>query len=203
MRYNDGRPALLGKSLGEGEVLFLTTSVDKDWGFFATNLTFQPFVHGALTHLIERSSAGFNRTAGEPIRWTPKAVNKSYQVIRPDGSKTRLGKPAGGANEQLALTVADTGRAGVYTIAEEGAETGTRFAIAPDLRESETMDPLPDAQIDDMLGFKAEHLTTGGEAMSKAESVRNRNEWTVTALLVLLFFAIGETAWAWFCGKAW
>jgi hypothetical protein len=203
MRYNDGRPALVGKTVGDGEVLLLTTSVDKDWGFFATNLTFQPFVHGAMTHLIDRSSAGFNRVAGEPIRWTPKAVNKSYQLIRPDGSRSRLGKPAGGANEQLALTVADTGRAGVYTIAEEGVETGTRFAVGPDLRESETMDPLPDAQIDDLLGFKAEHLTTGGEAMSKAESVRNRNEWTVTALLVLLFFAIGETAWAWFCGKAW
>jgi hypothetical protein len=203
MRYNDGRPALLTKQVGGGEVLFLTTSVDKDWGFFSTNLTFQPFIHGAMTHLIERSATGFNRVAGEPIRWTPKELAKSYQVIRPDGTKTRLGKATGGANEQLSLTVGDTSRAGVYTIAEEGTEQGTKFAVAPDLRESETMDPLPDAQIDEMLGFKPEHLTTGGEAMSKAESVRSRNEWTVTALLVLLLFAIGETAWAWYCGKAW
>jgi hypothetical protein len=201
MRYNDGRPALLARQFGDGE--FLTTSVDKDWGFFATNLTFQPFVHGAMTHLIERSATGFNRVAGEPIRWTPKELAKSYQVIRPDGTRNRLGKAAGGANEQLALTIGDTGRAGVYTIAEEGTEQGTKFAVAPDLRESETMDPLPDAQIDEMLGFKPEHLTTGGEAMAKAESVRSRNEWTVTALLVLLLFAIGETAWAWYCGKAW
>ncbi|HEX3150187.1 MAG TPA: BatA domain-containing protein [Gemmataceae bacterium] len=203
MRFNDGRPALLGKQVGDGEVLFLTTSVDKDWGFFATNLTFQPFIHGALTHLIERSSVGFNRVAGETIRWTPKDLTKSYQVIRPDGNHVRLGKPQGGANEQLALTVTDTGHAGIYTIAEEGADTGTRFAVVPDLRESETMDPLPDAQIDEMLGFKAEHLSTGNEAISKADSVRNRNEWTVPVLLVLLLFAIGEMAWAWFCGKAW
>src|SRR3954454_21747706 len=203
MRFNDGRPALVGKQVGGGEVLFLTTSVDKDWGFFATNLTFQPFVHGALTHLIERSATGFNRIAGEPIRWTPKELNKSFQVLKPDGTRTRLGKPAGGANEQLALTVADTSRAGVYTIAEEGRDEGTRFAVIPDLRESETMDPLPDAQIDELLGFKPEHLSTGGEAISKAESVRSRNEWTVTALLIVLLLAIGETAWAWFCGKAW
>jgi von Willebrand factor type A domain/Aerotolerance regulator N-terminal/CARDB len=203
MRFNDGRPALLGKQAGEGEVLFLTTSVDKDWGFFSTNLTFQPFIHGALTHLIERSATAFNRIAGEPIRWTPKELAKSYQVIKPDGSKARLGKAAGGANEKLALTVADTAKAGVYTIAEENTEQGTKFAVIPDLRESETMDPLPDVQIDELLGFKAEHLSTGGEAIAKAESVRSRNEWTVTALLVLLLFAIGETAWAWFCGKAW
>ncbi len=157
----------------------------------------------ALTHLIERSSAGFNRVAGEAIRWTPKDLRKSYQLMRPDGTKTRLGKPQGGANEQLALTVADTNRAGVYAISEEGAQVGTRFAVIPDLRESETMDPLPDSQIDELLGFKPEHLGSGSEASAKAESVRNRNEWTVAALLLLLFFAVGETAWAWFCGKAW
>ncbi|HJZ94837.1 MAG TPA: hypothetical protein VKE40_28480, partial [Gemmataceae bacterium] len=203
MRYNDGRPALLGKQVGDGEVLLLTTAVDKEWGFFATNLTFQPFVHGALTHLIERSAAGFNKVAGEPIRWTPKDLNRSYQVTRPDGSKVRLGKPQGGATEQLALTVADTSRAGVYVISEEGVEAGTRFAVVPDLRESETMDPLPDQQIDEMLGFKPEHLTSGDEATAKAQSARNRNEWTVTALVALLLFALFETAWAWFCGKAW
>src|SRR5262245_3735845 len=203
MRYNDGRPALLGKQVGDGEVLLLTTAVDKDWGFFATNLTFQPFVHGAMTHLIERSAAGFNRVAGEPIRWTPKDLNKSYQVTRPDGSRTRLGRPQGGATEQLALTVADTAKAGVYTISEEGREVGTKFAVIPDLRESETMDPLPDQQIDELLGFKPEHLTSGDATSAEAQSVRSRNEWTVTALLALLFFAVFETAWAWFCGKAW
>ena len=89
MRFNDGRPALVGKQVGDGEVLLLATSMDKEWGFFATNLTFQPFVHGALTHLIERSAAGFNRVAGEPIRWTPKELNRSYVVTRPD-AKVRL-----------------------------------------------------------------------------------------------------------------
>jgi hypothetical protein len=99
--------------------------------------------------------------------------------------------------------VADTAKAGVYTISEEGREVGTRFAVIPDLRESETMDPLPDQQIDELLGFKPEHLTSGDDTTTKAETVRNRNEWTVTALLALLLFAVFETAWAWFCGKAW
>ena len=201
-RFNGGRPALLARRVGEGEVLFLTTSLDKDWGYFSTVLTFQPFVHGAMTHLIERSSAGFNRVAGDPIRWTPTDTARSYQVIRPDGQKVRLGKPQGGATERLALTVTDTSRAGVYTIVEEGSETGTQFAVIPDLRESETMDPLPDQQIDDLLGFQPEHLTSGDEAARKAETVRNRNEWTVTALMGLLLFAALETAFAWYCGKA-
>lgn len=203
LRYNDGRAALLSKQVGDGEVLFLTTAVDKDWGFFATNLTFQPFIHGALTHLIERSAVGFNRVAGETIRWSPKDTVRNYQLIPPSGNKVRLGKPQGGANEQLALTVTDTSRAGIYTIAEEGLETGTRFAVVPDPRESETMDPLPDQQIDEMLGFTPEHLTSGSDATAKAESVRTRNEWTTLALGLLLLLMVFETAWAWYCGKAW
>ena len=204
MRFNDGRPALVGKQVGDGEVLLLTTSVDKDWGFFATNLTFQPFIHGALTHLIERPRPGFNRVAGEPIRWTPKELNAATWSRGPTATKVRLGKPQGGATEQLALTVADTSRAGVYTISEEGAEAGTRFAVIPDLRESETMDPLPDQQIDELLGFKPEHLTSGAEATAKAESVRNRNEWTVTAAAgVAAVRGASRRRWAWFCGKAW
>ncbi len=203
LRYNDNRPALLGRHVGDGEVLMLTTAVDKEWGFFATNLTFQPFIHGALTHLIDRPASGFNKVAGEPIRWAPKDANKNYQVIKPDGLKTRLGKPQGGATEQLSLTVSETGRAGTYIIAEEGKEDGTRFALIPDLRESETMDPLPDQQIDELLGFKPEHLTSGSEATAKADSIRNRNEWTLRVLIALLLFALFETGWAWFCGKAW
>ena len=54
--------------------------------------------------------------------------------------------------------------------------------MIPDLRESDTMDPLPDSQIDELLGFKPEHLGSGSEASAKAASVRNRNEWTVAAL---------------------
>ena len=203
MRYNDNQPALISKRIGDGEVMLLTTSLDKDWGFFATNLTFQPFIHGAMTHLIERSTTGFNKVAGETIRYVPKDTGKTYQLIRPDGSRENLGKPAGGANEQLALTVPNTTQAGVHTIVETGSETGVRFAVAPDLRESETIDPLPDAQIDDLLGFKPEHLNTGEEATQKADSIRNRNEWTITALLLVLGLAVAETAFAWFCGKAW
>ena len=204
MRFNDGRPALVGKQVGDGEVLLLTTSVDKDWGFFATNLTFQPFIHGAITHLIERSAAGFNRVAGEPIRWTPKELNTQLRghrgrTARRSGSASRRA----GRHEQLALTVTDTSRAGVYTIAEEGTEAGTRFAVVPDLRESETMDPLPDAADRRVARLQAGTPDERAEATAKAESVRSRNEWTVTVLLVLLLFAVGETAWAWFCGKAW
>lgn len=203
LRFNDGNPLLLSKRIGDGEVMLLTTSLDKEWGYFATNLTITPFIHGAMTHLIERSTTGYNRVAGESIRYVPKDSSKTYQVIKPDGAKENLGKPTGGSNDQLALTIPSTSQAGVYTIVESGSETGVRFAVSADLRESEAMEPLPDAQIDELLGFKPEHLNAGEETSQKADTARNRNEWTVTALLLVLLFAVFETGFAWFCGKAW
>lgn len=204
MRYDNKQPALLSRRVGEGEVMMLTTSVDKEWGFFSTNLTFTPFMLGAMTHLIDRSATGYNKKAGEVIRHVPKDSSKVYQVIRPDDSKETLGKPSGGAKEQLAVTVNNTSQAGIYRIVELGVETGgTRYAVNPDTTESENMEPLPDNQIDDLLGFRPEHLTSGEEVTNKADSIRNRNEWTVTALLFVLMLAGLETAWAWFCGKAW
>ena len=113
-------------------MLLLTTSMDKDWGFFATNLTFQPFIHGAMTHLIERSAAGLQprRRRADPLD-AEGAEQAATRSSRPDGTKTRLGKPQGGATEQLALTVADTSRAGVYTIAEEGPRRGRASPSSP------------------------------------------------------------------------
>jgi hypothetical protein len=204
MRYNSGQPAILGKTLGEGDVLFLTTAVDKEWGEFASsNPVFVPLMHAAMTHLLEHSSTGFNRVSGEAIRYVPKDLRQSYQVQRPDGQVVRLGPPQGGATEQLALTVADTSQAGIYTIAIEGSESGTRFAVLPDLRESETLEPLPDQQIDELLGFKAEHVSAGASTSQQTESIRSRNEWTAVALGCLLALAAIEAVFAWFCGKAW
>ena len=168
MRYNDGRPALLGKQVGDGEVLFLTTAVDKDWGFFATNLTFQPFVHGAMTHLIERSAAGFNRVAGEPIRWTPKDVDKSYQVIRPDGTRNRLGKAAG-RGQRAARPDRGGHQPGrrLHDLRGGGRGGDQVRRRSPTCAKARRWTRCPDAQIDELLGFKPEHLTTGGEAIGE------------------------------------
>ncbi|MEZ6142487.1 MAG: BatA domain-containing protein [Zavarzinella sp.] len=198
LRYNNNMPALLSKQLRLGEVLLLTTSADRQWGYFATNLTFQPFVHGAMTHLIERSAQTYNLICGKPIAYQPKVVNIPYEVIRPDGERQLLGKP------EPSLTVGDTSLAGIYTILpQDDQQGGARFAVIADPEEYQALDAMPEDQIDTLLGFRPQHIKDSLAPDVEVESIRNRNEWTVLALGLLLILAVFEAGWAWFCGKAW
>jgi hypothetical protein len=62
--------------------------------------------------------------------------------------------------------------------------------VLPDLRESQSLENMTDSQIDDLLGF----------APVRKSDVP---EWTPYVLIALLIFALGETVWAWYCGRAW
>ena len=61
---------------------------------------------------------------------------------------------------------------------------------------------IEEVRQNELLGFKPEHLSSGDEAVTKADSIRNLNEWTERGLMLLLAFALLETAWAWYCGRA-
>ena len=202
LRYNDGRPMLLSKNIGGGEVMLLTTTVDPTWSYLFTVPPFAPFINGCMAHLIQRSSGPYNRVAGEPIKWVPYDLQKDYFVITPDGDKVPLGRPKE-FEGQIRLPVFDTKKAGLYQIIAAGDTQGERFALTPDLRETENLEALPDEQIDDQLGFKPIHLSTNFDGSTFNGKERSRKEWTIWVLVVLLLFAFGEAIWAWFCGKAW
>ena len=196
LRFNDGRPFLISKSVGNGEVLLLTSSVDRSWSFLCQMPAFPPFINGCLAHLVQRSSSSYNRVAGEPLKWTAPDPTTEYHVIRPDGEKVFLGRFKD-------LKPVDTSRAGVYQVIAGNDTQGDRYAFIPDLRESDSLESLNDEQIDDQLGFKPIHLTTGFDGTSFTGTERSRKEWTIWVLTALLIFALGETLWAWFCGRAW
>ena len=170
--------------------------------FSASHTHCAPFINGCMAHLIQRSSGPYNRVAGEPLKWVPGDLQKDYFVIAPDGEKMSLGKPRD-FEGQIRLPVFDTKKAGLYQIVAVGDTQGERFAFTPDLRETENLETLPDAQIDDQLGFKPIHLSTNFDGSTFNGTERSRKEWTIWVLVLLLIFAIGEAIWAWRCGKAW
>jgi Aerotolerance regulator N-terminal/von Willebrand factor type A domain/CARDB len=202
LRFNNGLPMLLSKNVGNGEVMLLTTSVDNTWSHLCELPAFLPFMHGCLAQMLERSAAVYNLVAGEQLRWPPPDRQKDYYVVPPDGERVFLGK-AKDYNGEMRLPVFDTSTAGVYHIEAEDGTSGARFVFVPDLRESENLDTLSDEQIDEQLGFQPVHLKTGFEGSAFTGAERSRNEWTTWVLAALLLFALGETLWAWFCGRAW
>jgi hypothetical protein len=213
LRYSNGRPALLTRRVGDGQVMLLTTAAEPDWTDWPLRPTFLPFVHVALGHLLQEQSGSHNRVAGEPLVWHPadRDADRPFTLVRPDGSRERLGIPER-LQDHLVVTASDTPRAGVYQMVPAMAQPDAAgkeesqsvlFAVVPDLRESENLETLSDAQLDERLGFKPVHLTAGDDMGVFSGAERLKQEWTIWFLAAVLALALGETALAWFCGRAW
>ncbi len=205
LRTTDGKPVLASKSLGQGEVLFVATSLDTKWSNWPAKAgSFLPFVQLTLAHLTDQNARDGNRTAGEPILWSPPDYAKSFDLIRPDGARVRLGKPTGGAGERFGIVASDVPLAGIYRIAsDDDAVRSPPFAIRADLRESDNLEAVSDSDIERSLGFQPVMIQAGSGAESAIAGERSRREWTVWVLIALFAFAVGEAFWAWMCGRAW
>ena len=219
LRYDNGRPALVSRRVGAGEVMLVTTSADTTWTLWPAWPGTVAFLDQMLVHLLQRQTQGHNRVAGERLQWRPPEAEaaKAFALLRPDQRRVRLGTPDAVQGRPL-VTAADTWRAGVYRLvpaegerAPEGRqaderqppEDGVPFAVVPDLRESEDLTSLTDGQIDERLDFRPTHLLAGDEPGVFSGGERLNREWTVWLLAVLLALTLLETLWAWLCGRAW
>jgi hypothetical protein len=213
LRYRDGRPAVASRrAAGQGEVMLFTTAVHDDrWSTWFLSPAFVPFVQVAVGHLLEGRSGMLNRTAGEPLTWQVAKADaaRSHDLVRPDGSRVRLGYAESVAGRPL-LTAGDTARAGVYRVvpadgrpAAEGDAEGVPFAVTPDPREGENLEVFTAAQVDELLGFRAVHLSAGDDGAVFSGAERLNREWTEWLLVALLVLVLGESVLAWLCGRAW
>ncbi|HET6572702.1 MAG TPA: BatA domain-containing protein, partial [Fimbriiglobus sp.] len=207
MRLTDQKPLLASRLLGNGEVVFVGTALDASWSNWPARAgSYLSFVQLTLSHLTGKATSGVNRTAGEPLVWYPPEAPRGFELLRPDNRRVKLGKAQGGnSGQKRTVTAPDTTVAGVYRIGLEGEDppSGPRFAVAPDLRETETLDSLTDAEAEEVLGFKPVLLLAGTDAEGTIAAERGRREWTVWVLLLVFAAAVAEAGWAWFCGKAW
>jgi hypothetical protein len=206
MRFVDGTPAIASKAVGEGEVLLLATTLDARWSNWPAKAgSYVSLVQFALAHLTGKGTQLRNRVAGEAIVYQPPAEGAGFDVVLPGGKKTRLAKP--GLDGQGKLTVAhtETATAGIYAIEAVGDQpmTVARYAVVPDLRESDDLTGLSDADVTTALGFAPMMLQAGTGDERQIATERSRREWTIGVLLTLFAIAVAEAVWAWRCGKAW
>jgi len=101
------------------------------------------------------------------------------------------------------LALGTPSRAGVYRVAFDGSPEGVPFAVAPDPRETEDLETLTDAQIDERLQVKVRHYTAGDDLSLFSGAERLTREWTLWVLLAVLLLVLFETALAWYCGRGW
>ncbi|OWK46708.1 BatA domain-containing protein [Fimbriiglobus ruber] len=207
MRLSYQKPWITSRNVGDGEVVFVSTSLDASWTNWCANSgSYVSFVQLTLSYLTGKATRGVNVVAGGPLVWHPVEARHGFEIVRPDGKRVKLGKATGGdGGAKLTVNYADTGVAGLYHMGVEGEDPpiGPRFAVVPDLRESDNLDSLNDAEAEQVIGFKPVLVLAGVDGDNALTSERNRREWTIWVLLGLFFVACGEAGWAWVCGRAW
>jgi hypothetical protein len=178
-----------------------------------------PFIDVAVAHLLHGQTHTHNLTAGQTLQWYPRdAEQRTYALLHPGGHLERLGLPET-VGERPVVTASDLSRAGIYYLLSmpaarpgqkaetpdsvEAKEKGSPLAVVPDLRESEDLESLTDAQIDERLGFRPIHVTAGDATATFSEIERLNHEWTLWILTAVLLLVLCESVLALWCGRAW
>jgi hypothetical protein len=204
-RLDNNAVLVSSKIVGLGEVVFIHTSLDTTWTNWPAKATaYVGSVLFTLTHLSGKADAGGNVVSGAKLTWVPKESARDYEVQKPDGTRSKL-PPATAleATGKPTLVISDTSVAGEYQIQVQGLndEEAPRFAVVPDLRESELLETMNDADIAAKVGF-APFFRQAGMKNDLVENIRNQREWTVPILVALFLFVMMEGMWAWYCGRA-
>ena len=85
LRYTNDQPALVQYEVGEGRVLLLTSTIDRDWSDLCIRTAFLPLVQDAV-HMLASSSQ-----LTSPL---PRFAGTSFEIILPgDSKKIRLSDP--------------------------------------------------------------------------------------------------------------
>lgn len=207
LRYSDGKPAVITRKVGSGEVMLITTTADLQWTDWSLRFGV-PFLDAALSQFLQTQSQNLNVRAGTPVHWNPPEsdLNRAFAVVGPDGNRQRLGLPAIEKGRPI-LTASHTPRAGIYRIVSaEPAEKepiGVPFAVVPDLRETENLETWTDTELDQRLDFPVIHLAAGADATTFVGAERLKREWTMWLLVAVLVVALTEAGLAWLCGRTW
>ncbi|MDB5309635.1 MAG: hypothetical protein JWO38_3837 [Gemmataceae bacterium] len=214
VRTADLKPFIASRVVGEGEVVFVGTSLDERWTNFPGRGSdaFVPFTAFTLAHLTGRKVPGGNKTAGDPLVWFPPEAEGAFELVKPPKAgetvtrRARLDKAeAPTPGEKLTVTATDTAAPGIYHIVPEGApdSKGPVYAVNPDLRESANLDVASTPDLTKWLGFEPAVIQAGAGTETAVTQQRVRREWTEWILLLVLLALVAESVWAWTCGKAW
>ena len=76
------------------------------------------------------------------------------------------------------------------------------FAVTPEVAESLAPETLPVERLDERLGFKPVHLNVTDDVTPFTGPERTKREWTPWLLRALLILALGESLFAWHCGRS-
>lgn len=191
-RYDDGSPAFIERSLGQGRVLLFTSTLNLDWNDLPIRGVYVPFLYQTVDYLAGRLAGGDGKVRryhliGEAVRLpvVPPTV-----VTRPASQPVTM---AGSSSETVLYTGTD--EPGLYRVGPDGRDG--HFAVNVDTRESD----LTHLDVEEMVAAVTNPITESEEAQAlkaqanleqNTELERRQRMWWYLSL-GLLVLVLGET----------
>jgi hypothetical protein len=152
--HGEGKPAVLLRRVGAGQVLLVTTAAERDlkdvvlaekgkkvryrmptwtnWLIEEVERTFVIFLRVSLAQLLHEESQVHNLTAGQALTWYPREKDvRAYVLVHPDDEEERLGLPEeevlpGGLKGKPVVTSGRLSKAGVYQLSALAPSSTTK-----------------------------------------------------------------------------
>ncbi len=137
-RFSNDAPALIERAVGPdggGRVIFLATSIDREWTDLPIRPGFLPLMEQTILYLGRGLDDGRPRTllVGEPRELNVPAGSTDVIVTRPDGREVHI------TPEGIHATVSDTSVVGLYAVAVDTPDGDRR--VLPSERFTVMLDP--------------------------------------------------------------
>jgi hypothetical protein len=204
LRYNDDRPALLERAVGNGRVLTMTTPVsdqpsNKPWNLLPIGLhgddagVFVIFANQFMEYLIGSAEQQLNYTAGETVvlPLAPGSRFGSYLVTGPgDFSFT--------ASANLEKNKLEIGReiaqVGNYRAQAGGTSSGADLGFSVNLADAQTsLDRIQRADLDEIIGKHPYRLAHSREQIDRDISTGTSSaELYPTAIIIVALLLLAE-----------
>ena len=196
--YNNGKPAILERSLGAGHVLMMTTPISEPlnvthrgtWNELLTTFDAWPtfaLLNEMFLDLASNTATNLNHMVGQPVTMqlgAAKANRSGYQVLTPAGAWQQV------AVEGNQLTVPWTTAIGAYRLqAADGELPANGFSVNV-VPGSTTLARIDPTVLDDLLGSGKYRLTRDRpqfeREIGEARSGRELLPWLLLMLVVML-----------------
>lgn len=199
LRFRDGTPALIERTVGAGRAALWTAGANMAWGNLPAKPDFVPLVMNVVAHLAPRGDAGRNVRLGqtfvEPV--DPATAAAGLALRAPDGGRSAVSPTS---SDGRLLVRLDTGRPPIDRPGDYGLLVGRgerRVAVNADTAESD-LQPPDAATLRTLFGPDA-NLATGVAFATAAPAHRDLSD-TLCALLLIIVLAESFAA-VWFGGR--
>lgn len=196
IRFSDGSPAAVERTVGDGRVLLFASTAGTAWNDLAVRPAFVPFLHRAVASVAATHEARLNVRTGARVqlRLPPEYTGREVAVLAPGTPERRFTRTMTSGPDGARLAFDETAHAGPYRVSAVGESTvQTAFATQSDPDESD-LTPLGDDQRQEVERVaQVVEWSSGMDLRAAFDRERFGTEFWLPLALAVLLLAITET----------